>query len=78
MNELVRYYLGSIEPDDIDNLDYWKMIETAYPTLVMMTRDIFVMPVSTISFKSCFSSVNMIQTNKHSRLGAKTFERIIC
>jgi hAT family C-terminal dimerisation region len=72
MNELVSYYLGSTEPDSIDILDYWKRNETAYPTLVMMST------VSTVPSESYFSSANKILTDKHSRLGAKTFERLVC
>jgi hypothetical protein len=34
--------------------------------------------MSTVLFESCFSSANMILTDKHSRLGAKTFERLVC
>jgi hAT family C-terminal dimerisation region len=52
MNELVSYYLGSMEPDGIDILDYWKMNETAYPTLAMMARDIFIVHVSTVPSES--------------------------
>jgi hAT family C-terminal dimerisation region len=78
MNELVSYCLGCMEPDGIDILGYWKSNETAYPTLAMMARDIFVVPVSTIPSKSCFSSANMILIDKHSRFGAKTFERLVC
>jgi hAT family C-terminal dimerisation region len=78
MNELVSYCLGSMEPDGIDILDYWKMNETAYPTLAMMARDIFAVPVSTVPSESCFSLANKILTDKHSRLGVKTFERLIC
>jgi hAT family C-terminal dimerisation region len=78
MNELVSYCLGSMQPDDIDILDYWKRIESAYPTLAMMTRDIFAVPVSTVPSKSRFSSTNRILTDKRSRLGAKTFERLVC
>jgi hAT family C-terminal dimerisation region len=44
----------------------------------MMIRDIFIVPVSTVPSKSYFSSANMILTDKHSRLGAKTFERLVC
>jgi hAT family C-terminal dimerisation region len=43
-----------------------------------MARDIFVVPVSTVLFDSCFSSANRILTDKHNRLGAKTFERLVC
>jgi hAT family C-terminal dimerisation region len=44
----------------------------------MMARDIFVVSVSIVPFKSYFSSANMILTDKRSRLGAKTFERFVC
>jgi hAT family C-terminal dimerisation region len=78
MNELVSYCLGSMEPDGIDILGYWKRNETAYPTLARMARDIFAVLVSTVPSESCFSSANMILTDERSRLGAKTFERLIC
>jgi hAT family C-terminal dimerisation region len=74
MNELVSYCLGSMEPDGIDILGYWKRNETAYPTLTMMVRDIFVVPVSAVPSEFCFSSANMILIDKRSRLGAKTFK----
>jgi hAT family C-terminal dimerisation region len=78
MNELVSYCLGSMKPDDIDILGYWKRNETTYPTLAMMARDIFIVPVSTVPSEFCFSSANRILTDKHNRLGAKTFERLVC
>jgi hAT family C-terminal dimerisation region len=78
MNELVSYCLGSMEPDGIDILDCWKRNETTYPTLVMMARDIFAVLVSTVLSESCFSSANMILTDKRSKLGAKTFEQLVC
>jgi hAT family C-terminal dimerisation region len=78
MNELVSYCLGSMKPDGIDILGYWKRNETAYPTLSMMVHDIYVMLVSTVPSESCFGSANIILTDKHNRLGAKTFERLIC
>jgi hAT family C-terminal dimerisation region len=77
MNELVSYCLESMEPDDIDILGYWKRNETTYPTLAMMARDIFVVLVSTVPFESYFSLANMILTDKRSRLGVKTFERLV-
>jgi hAT family C-terminal dimerisation region len=78
MNELVSYYLGSMEPDGIDILSYWKRNETAYPTLAMMARDIFVVSVSIVPSESCFSSANKILIDKRNRLGVKTFERLVC
>jgi hAT family C-terminal dimerisation region len=44
----------------------------------MMSRDIFVVTVSTVPSESCFSLANMILTDKRIRLGAKTFERLVC
>jgi hAT family C-terminal dimerisation region len=78
MNELVSYCLGSMKPDGIDILDYWKRKETTYPTLTMMARVIFVVSVSTVPSESYFSSANMILIDKRNRLGAKTFERLVC
>jgi hAT family C-terminal dimerisation region len=75
IRELVSYCLGSMESDNIDILVYWKRNETAYLTLVMMARDIFAVPVSTVPSESCFNSANMKLTDKHDRLSAKTFER---
>jgi hAT family C-terminal dimerisation region len=66
-----------MEPDDIDILGYWKRNETTYPTLAMMARDIFVVLVSTVPFESYFSLANMILIDKRSRLGVKTFERLV-
>jgi hAT family C-terminal dimerisation region len=44
----------------------------------MMARDIFTVFVSTVPSESYFSSANKILTDKHSRLGAKIFERLVC
>jgi hAT family C-terminal dimerisation region len=60
-----------MEPDGIDILDYWKRNETAYPTLVMMARDIFAVPVSTVHSESCFSLANKILTDKTQQIGCK-------
>jgi hAT family C-terminal dimerisation region len=74
MYELVSYCLESMESDNIDILGYWKRNKIAYPTLAMMTCDIFTVPVSIVPSESYFSSANRILTDKRSRLGAKTFE----
>jgi hAT family C-terminal dimerisation region len=67
-----------MKPDGIDILGYWKRNEITYPTLIMIARDIFTVHVSIVPSESYFSSANMILTDKHSRLGAKTFERLVC
>jgi hAT family C-terminal dimerisation region len=59
-----------MEPNGIDILDYWKRNENAYPTLAMMARDIFVVPVSIVPSESCFSLANRILIDKRNILGA--------
>jgi hAT family C-terminal dimerisation region len=44
----------------------------------MMADDIFAVPVSTVRSKFYLNLTNMILTDKRSKLGAKTFERLIC
>jgi hAT family C-terminal dimerisation region len=77
-NELLSYCLGSIEDDQIDILEYWKRNATVYPTLAMMARDVFAVPVSTVPSKSYFSSANMILTVKSTKLISKLFEQLVC
>ena len=43
-----------------------------------MARDIFAVPVSTVPLESCFSSANMILSDKRSKLGPHVFERLVC
>jgi hAT family C-terminal dimerisation region len=67
-----------MEDDEIDVLNYWKINTIAYPTLAMMARDIFAVPVLTVSSESCFSSANWILTDKHTKLGENLFENLVC
>jgi hAT family C-terminal dimerisation region len=77
-NELLSYYLGSMEDDRIDILEYWKRNATAYPTLAMMVCDVFVVHVSIVPSESYFSSANKILTDKRTNLGSKLFEQLVC
>ena len=77
-NELVCYCLAIMEHYSIDVMEYWKKNASAYPTLTIMACDIFAVPVSTVPSESCFSSANMIFSDKCSKLGAKVFERLVC
>jgi hAT family C-terminal dimerisation region len=67
-----------MEDDQIDILEYWKRNATAYPTLAMMARDVFAVPVSTVPSKSCFCSAKKILIDKHIELGSKLFEQLVC
>jgi hAT family C-terminal dimerisation region len=66
------------ENEDVDIMKWWKINTRGYPTLVMMTHDVFAVPVSTVPSESCFSSANNILSDKRSKLGAHIFERLMC
>jgi hAT family C-terminal dimerisation region len=66
------------ENEDVDIMMWWKRNVRGYPTLTMMARDVFVVPVSTVPSESCFSSANRILSDKRSKLGAHIFERLVC
>jgi hAT family C-terminal dimerisation region len=65
------------ENEDVDIMTWWKRNARGYPTLTMMARDVFTVPVSTVPFESCFSSANKILSDKRSKLGAHVFERLV-
>jgi hAT family C-terminal dimerisation region len=67
-----------MKDDQIDILDYCKRNATVYPTLTMISRDVFAMPVSTVPSELCFSSANRILTEKRTELGSKFFEQFVC
>lgn len=66
------------ESEQVDIMAWWRRNGTAYPTLAMMARDVFAVPVSTVPSESCFSSANRILSDKRSKLGAHVFERLVC
>ena len=66
------------ENEDVDIMTWWKKNARGYPTLAMMARDVFVVPVSTVPSESCFSSANRIISDKRSKLGAYVFETLVC
>ena len=73
------YFAMLNENDDgLDIMAWWRRHERAYPTLAMMARDVFVVPVSTVPSESCFSSANRILSDKCSKLGPHVFERLVC
>ena len=66
------------EPEDVQIMTWWKRNVRGYPTLAMMARDVFAVPVSTVPSESCFSSANKILSDKRSKLGVHVFERLVC
>ena len=62
----------------LDVMAWWRRNRRAFPTLAMMARDVFAVPVSTVPSESCFSSANRILSDKRSKLGPHVFERLVC
>jgi hAT family C-terminal dimerisation region len=73
-----KIFLGASVLDEVDILDYWRRNANIFPTLAMMARDIFAVPMSTVPFESYFSSANRILTDKRIKLGPTVFERLVC
>jgi hypothetical protein len=63
--------------ENVDIMSWWRTNASVYPTLAMMARDVFAVPVSTVSSECCFSSANRILSDKRSKLGLHVFERLV-
>lgn len=78
-NEQMCYFSMRNENENgLDVMAWWRKHERAYPTLAMMARDVFAVPVSTVPSESCFSSANRILSDRRSKLGPHVFERLVC
>ena len=63
---------------NFDVLSWWKTNGIKYPTLQMIVRDIYVIPVSTVASKSTFSTGGKMVSKHHSRLHTNTLEALMC
>jgi hypothetical protein len=64
--------------DDFDLLLWWRDHKLTYPILSIMARDIMSVPVSTVSFESCFSLTGRILEERRRRLLAENMEMLTC
>jgi hypothetical protein len=64
--------------DDFDLLLWWRDHKLTYPVLSLMTRDIMVVSVSTVSSESCFSLTRRIIEERRRRLLPKHVEMFSC
>ena len=63
---------------DFDILAWWKSNGPKYPTLQRIARDIFVIPVSTVTSESSFSTSGQLLSPYRSKLHQKTVEALMC
>ena len=79
-SELDYYLEESILPrnSNFDVLSWWKTNGIKYPTLQMIVRDIYAIPVSTVASESAFSMGGRVVSKHRSRLHPDTLEALMC
>ena len=64
--------------DDFDLMQWWHEHKLTYPVLSILAKDIFTVPVSTISLESTFSTTGRIIEERRRRLNRETVEALTC
>ncbi|XP_066376005.1 zinc finger BED domain-containing protein DAYSLEEPER-like [Miscanthus floridulus] len=80
-SELDRYLedeMVDIHTKGFDVLDWWKVAGTRYPTLRMIARDIFTIPMTTVASESAFSTSGRVLSEHRSRLTSQLLEALMC
>ncbi|WJZ97009.1 hypothetical protein VitviT2T_015644 [Vitis vinifera] len=79
-SELDYYLEESILPrnSNFDVLSWWKTNGIKYPTLQMIVRDIYAIPVSIVASESAFSTGGRVVSKHRSRLHPDTLEALMC
>ena len=73
-SELDRYLdeeMLSMQTKNFNVLDWWKVAGTRYPTLRMIARDIYAIPVTTVASESAFITGGRVLSEHRSRLTSK-------
>jgi len=80
-SELDRYLedeMVDVHTKGFDILDWWKVVGTRYPTLRMIARDIFAIPVTTVASESVFSTSGRVLSEHRRRLTSQMLEALMC
>jgi len=80
-SELERYWMEGNEDaknENFDLLSWWSLNCAKYPILSQMTRDILVIPVSTVASESAFSTGGRVLDPYRTSLSPKMAEALIC
>ena len=78
--ELDKYLEEGTKEDceDFDILGWWKFNCGRFPTIGKMTRDVLVVPISTVASESAFSTSGRLLDNFRSSLTPKVVEGLVC
>ncbi|RVW37634.1 putative AC transposase [Vitis vinifera] len=79
-SELDYYLEKSILPrnSNFDVLSWWKTNGIKYPTLQMIVRDIYAIPIFTVASESAFSTGGRVVSKHCSRLHPNSLEALMC
>lgn len=63
---------------EFDILSWWKLKVAKYPIMARLTRDVLVVPISTVASESTFSVSGRILSHVRSSLSDDSLEALIC
>jgi hAT family C-terminal dimerisation region len=66
-----------LDDENFNIMQFWHQVKGIFQILASMACDILAVPVSTVTFKSCFSGANRVLTDKRIRLGERVFETLV-
>lgn len=79
-SELDEYLAEAVLPstDNFDILNWWKVVGSKYPTLQMIARDIYAVPVSSVASECALVPGVGCLTPHRNRLHPITLEALMC
>ena len=68
----------ALDTKNFNVLGWWKVAGTRYPTLRLIARDIYAIPISTVALESAFSTSGRVLSEHRSRLTSDLLEALMC
>ncbi|KAJ1697309.1 hypothetical protein LUZ63_005821 [Rhynchospora breviuscula] len=81
-SELEDYLAAEVDEasvdEDFDILAWWRLKSPKYPILSQLTKDILVVPISTVASESAFSTSGRVLSPARSSLNDESIEALLC
>jgi hAT family C-terminal dimerisation region len=77
-DELNEYLSITVEPLDIDPIEWWKNHKIQYPILQKIAKDYLCIPATSVPSEQAFSKSGELISKKRNRLGDKAIEGCMC
>ena len=68
----------ALDTQNFNVLDWWKVAGTRYPTLRLVARDIYAIPITSVASESAFSTSGRVLSEHRSRLTSDLLEALMC